>query len=198
MHTKVKSVSWSMPDIFEWLAVCAYIHLSPTPRLFSILCGGQRGSMGPQGDQKAEWWRARFLSALESQQRADISKWNPHLIRQGITSLRRNAFCILVLVLLTTVCSRLSQTAAAPKRLRSSWYLLAAPLWLPLTPPEVPRCLAPSLPSSQPALLDASTLKPSPALLSSPLEGCTTRQEQNFQALHWEIKETSEALLEIL
>lgn len=108
----------------------------------------------------------------------------PHLIRQGITSLRRNAFCILVLVLLTTVCSRLSQTAAAPKRLRSSWYLLAAPLWLPLTPPEVPRCLAPSLPSSQPALLDASPLKPSPALLSSPLEGCITRQEQNLQALH--------------
>lgn len=179
------------------------IHLSPTPRLFSILCGGQQGSTGPQGDKKQSAGELASSAPWRASNRADISKWNKTpLDATGITSPRRNAFCILVLVLLTTVCSRLSQTAA-PKRLRSSWYLLAAPLWLALAPPEVPRCLAPSLPSPQPALLDAGPLKQLP---SSPfftlglvyhetgtkLPGIAVRNKGNFRSFagnivrHWE------------
>lgn len=52
------------------------IHLSPTPRLFSILCGGQRGSTGPQGDKNQSDGELASSAPWRASNRADISKWN--------------------------------------------------------------------------------------------------------------------------
>lgn len=57
----------------------------------------------------------------------------PHLMWQALPPFSETHFAFLFRSLLITVCIWLSQTAAARETLHCNWYLLAAPLWLPLT-----------------------------------------------------------------
>lgn len=126
-------------------------HMSSTPHLFSVLFGGQQDSKGLWGDknQSDEDFASKMSWRANNNNRHFQMKQNHTWCDRHYLPLRER-FCVLVLVLLTTVCIGLSQTAAARKRLQCSWYLLAVPLCCLLCKSKVPHCLAPALLSASP------------------------------------------------
>lgn len=129
------------------------IHLPSTPHSFTISFGGQWGLKGSK-EIKIRVTKTLLPKCLRARNRRDISKGNKTpLDVTGITSLLRNAFCILVLVP-PNHCLHLAETSSCCPEEATLQLVLAGCSSLASThyTSKVSHCLAPS-PPSLPSLL---------------------------------------------